>query len=152
MCTFSYQNLLETHNELTVHQRNLQVLMMEIYEIFNDVTWPIMNSFFEFRSNLCNIINFQVNSTVFRRTANYGIEAIIYRAPSLWAKLPSEYKLLLKNSKWKLRNGNVTHTSVAYPKNFNQFLGLLIRNMFKNMSICFVFLQFYKKIRNLIPK
>ena len=26
----SYHNLLETHNELTIHQRNLQVLMTEI--------------------------------------------------------------------------------------------------------------------------
>ena len=41
-----YQNLLETHNELTVHQRNLQVLMTEINKIVNDVAPPIMKSLF----------------------------------------------------------------------------------------------------------
>ena len=77
----SYQNLVETHNELTLHQKNLQVLMTEIYKIVNSP--PIMNSLFEFRSNKYNIRNFQVLSTDFRRTVNYGIETITYKAPSL---------------------------------------------------------------------
>ena len=74
----SYHNLLETHNELTIHQRNLQVVMKEIYKIVNDVAPPIMNSLFEFRSNEYDIRNFQVLSTHFRRTVNYGIETITY--------------------------------------------------------------------------
>ena len=40
----SYYNLLETHNELTIHQRNLQILMTEIYKNVNGVAPPIMNS------------------------------------------------------------------------------------------------------------
>ena len=44
----SYNNLLGTHNELSIHQRNLQVLMTEIYKIVNGVAPPIMNSLFEF--------------------------------------------------------------------------------------------------------
>ena len=44
----SYQNLLETHKELTIHQRSLQVLLTEIYKIANDVAPPIMNSLSEF--------------------------------------------------------------------------------------------------------
>ena len=43
-----YQNLLETHKELTIHQRSLQVLLTEIYKIVNDVAPPIMNSLSEF--------------------------------------------------------------------------------------------------------
>ena len=104
----SHHNLLETHNELTIHQRNLQILMAEIYKIVNGVAPPIMNSLFEFRSNEYNVRNFQVLSTDFRRRINYGIETITYRVPSLWAKLPSEYKLgasleefQVKIKKWK---------------------------------------------------
>ena len=78
-----YHNLLETHNELTIHQRNLQVLMTEICKIVNGVAPPIMNSLFEFRNNEYNIRSFQVLSIEFRRTVNYGIEKITYRAPSL---------------------------------------------------------------------
>ena len=99
----SYHNLLGTHNELTIHQRNLQVLMTEIYKIVNGVAPPIMNSLFEFRSNEYNIRNFQVLSTDFRRTVNYGIETITYRAPSIWAKLPSEYKFAASLDEFKVK-------------------------------------------------
>ena len=79
----SYHNFLETNNELTIHQRNLLVLMTEIYKIVNGVAPPTMNSLFEFRSNEYDIRNFHVLLTDFRRAANYGIETIAYRAPSL---------------------------------------------------------------------
>ena len=52
--------------------------MMEICKIVNGVAPPLMNSLFEFRSNKDNIKNFQVLSTDFRRTINYGIEAVTY--------------------------------------------------------------------------
>ena len=98
--------------------------MTEIYKIVNGVAPPIMNPLFEFRSNEYNIRNFQVLSTDFRRTVNYGIETISWRAPSIWAKLPSEYKLAAS-----LDEFNVIHVPADYAKNFNQILGLLIRNI-----------------------
>ena len=58
------QNLLERHNGLTVHLRNLQVLMTEINKIVNGVAQLIMNSLslslfnFELRTNEYNIRNF----------------------------------------------------------------------------------------------
>ena len=142
----NYHNLLETHNELTIHERNLQVLMTEIYKIVKGLSPPVMDSLFEFWSNKYIIRNLQVLSTDFRRTVNYGIETITYRAPSLWAKLPSKYKfqISLKNLKWKLRNGNLTHVPVDYAKNFDQILGLLIRNMVSKIWIFFVLVQFFK--------
>ena len=100
-----------------------------------------MNSLFEFRSKEYNIRNFQVLLTDFIRTVNYGIETTTYRAPSLWAKLPSEYKRAasLEEFKVKLRNGYVIHVPEDYAKNFNQISCLLIRNMVsKNVNLlCF---------------
>ena len=55
----SYHNLLKTHNEFTIHQRNLQVFMTEIYKIVNAVSPSIMNSLFEYQSNENNIIFFK---------------------------------------------------------------------------------------------
>ena len=98
----SYHNLLETHNELTIHQRNLQVLMTEIYDIVNGVAPTIMNSFLEFRSKKYNIRHFQVLSTDFRRTVKYGIETITYRVLSLWGELPSEYKVAASLEEFKV--------------------------------------------------
>ena len=125
----SYQNLLESRNELTIHQKSLQVLMAEIYKNVNHVAAPIMNSLFEFRSNKYNIRNFQVLSTDFRRTVNYGIETITYRAPSLWAKLPSEYKLAasLEEFKVKIKKWKCDTCPFRNAKKSNQILFLLIR-------------------------
>ena len=62
-----------------------------------------MNSPFEFRSIEYNIRNFQVLSTDFRRTVNYGIETIACRASSLWAKLPFEFKLAVFLEEFKVK-------------------------------------------------
>ena len=46
-----------------------------------------------FRLNQHNLRNFQELLTEKRSTVNYGLETVTYRAPVLWSKLPSEYKL-----------------------------------------------------------
>ena len=62
-----------------------------------------MNSLFEFRSNEHNLRNFQVFSTVFRRTVNNEIETITYRASSLWTKLTSEHKPAASLEEFKVK-------------------------------------------------
>ena len=95
--------MLKARNELTIHQRNLEVLMAENYKIVNGVASAIMNSLFEFQNNEYNIRNFQVPSTDFRRIVNYGIETVTYRAPSLWVNLSSEYKLAASLEEFKVK-------------------------------------------------
>ena len=46
---------LSNHNEITIHQRNLEVLMTEIYKIINHIT-PPMSSLFEIHENTHNKI------------------------------------------------------------------------------------------------
>ena len=88
-----FKSLLSNHNEITLHQRNLQVLMTEIYKIISHIAPPIMSSLFEVRENTDNSRCFQVLSNENRRTVNYGLETICYIVSSLWANLPPEYKL-----------------------------------------------------------
>ena len=52
-----------------------------------------MNSLFTFHLNQHNLRNFQELLTEKRNTVNYGLETVTYRAPVLWSKLLSEYKL-----------------------------------------------------------
>ena len=101
-----FKSLLSNHNEITIHQRNLQVLMTEIYKIINHIAPPIMSSLFEIRENTHNTRYFQVLSNESRRTVNYGLETVCYRSPFLWANLPPEYKLTdsLNIFKRKIRN------------------------------------------------
>ena len=43
------QKILREQIEITIYQRNLQVLMTEAYKIVNDIALPIINSLFRFR-------------------------------------------------------------------------------------------------------
>ena len=85
--------------------------MTEICKITNHIAPPMMSSLFEIRENAHNTRYFQVLSNESRRTVNYGLETICYRAPFLWANLPPEYKLAnslnifkRKIKKWKGEN------------------------------------------------
>ena len=99
-----------------------------MYKIFNGVAPPIMNSLFEFQSNKYDIVNFQVLSTDFRRAINYGIETITYRAPSLWVKLPSEYKLTasLEEFEMKIKKWKCDTCPCRVCKKFQPTLGFVI--------------------------
>ena len=85
----NFKSLLSNHNEITIHQKNLQVLMTEIYKIINHIA-PPKSSLFEIRENTHNTRFSQVLSNESRRTVNYGLETICYRTPF---HLPPEYKL-----------------------------------------------------------
>ena len=89
----NFQVLPEKQHDFSIHQRNLQVLMTEIYKIVNDIAPLIMNSLFTFRLNQHNLRNFQELLTEKRNTVNYGLETVAYKASVLWSRLPSEYKL-----------------------------------------------------------
>ena len=68
---------------------------------------------------------------------------------SLWAKLPSEYKLAasLEEFKVKIKKWKCDTCDTDYAKNFNQILGLLIRNIVSKIWIYSVLLQLFKKIK-----
>ena len=41
----NFENVLEKNKKITIHQRNLQVLMTEVYKIINGYAPPIMDNF-----------------------------------------------------------------------------------------------------------
>ena len=122
-----FKSLLSNHNEITIHQRNLQVLMTEIYKIINHIAPPIMSSLFEIRENTHNTRYFQVLSNESRRTVNYGLETICYRAPFLWANLPPEYKLAnsLNIFKRKIKNWKGENCPCRLCKTYVRELGYI---------------------------
>ena len=77
-----------------------------------------MDRFFIFRENTYNLRNFQIILNENKTKKRYGLEAIIYRTPLLWANLLDEYIYnshilwVNLNRKWKL--GNMMHMSVGY--------------------------------------
>ena len=122
-----FKSLVSNQNETTIHQRNLQVLMTEIYKITNHIAPSIMSSLFQIRVNTHNTRHFQVLPDESRRTVNYGLETICYRAPFLWANLPPEYKLAnsLNIFKRKIKNWKGENCSCSLCKTYVRELGYI---------------------------
>ena len=48
----NFEGLFKSNNEITVHQRNLQVLVTEVFKIINGLSQPIMDRFLYFAKRL----------------------------------------------------------------------------------------------------
>ena len=70
----NFQTLLNENNKTSVHQRNLQFLMMEIYNIKNNYASPIMHHLFQFCENTFNLGIFREMVTQNKKTSNYGLK------------------------------------------------------------------------------
>ena len=66
----NFQDLISRYKEYTIHQRNLQTLMLEIYKITNNIAQPVMNSLLLFRENKYNIRDFQIASNSTKKKVN----------------------------------------------------------------------------------
>jgi len=89
-----FEILLQNNKDIRNHHRNIQTLMIEIFKIKNELAPPIMENMFERRSTNYNLRNFQEFLTERKKTVNYGLETLSYRAPQLWSLLPESIKQL----------------------------------------------------------
>ena len=76
----------------SIHQRNLQILMAEVYKIIKGEAPAIMTNLSIFWENILNIRNFSIIADKNKNTVRYGLEIICYKTPYLWASPPGEYK------------------------------------------------------------
>ena len=102
----SFSELLELDNAVTIHQRNLQVLVTEIFKVKNNLSPEIMKQVFDFQEPYYNL---RSETSQFRRE---NIKATHYDVQSvkLWAMVPQniknckslqEFKKLIKEWKHK---------------------------------------------------
>ena len=76
---------------------------------------------------ICDTRYFHVLSNENRRTVNYGLENVGYRAPFLWPNLPLEYKLgnSLNIFKRKIRNWKGENCPCRLCKTYVRELGYI---------------------------
>ena len=103
---YTFQELLEKDNTMTVHHRNIQKLATEMYKVKNNLSpIPIQNIFKE-HIDTHDLRNNRCWEVVKVRTVHHGTETIRYRGPKTWEILPNEIKesksLLEFKSKVKL--------------------------------------------------
>ena len=79
--------MLEKDGSLTIHQRNLQKLAIEMYKIKNGLSPDIMADLFDIKTRGSS--DFVIPQV---KTVNRGIETIRYRGPLTWELVPDDIK------------------------------------------------------------
>ena len=98
----SFSELLDLDNPVTVHQKNLQVLVTEIYKVKNGIAPEIMKDIFELQNPSYNL---RSTCNQFRRenikTVHYGLQSVRYLGPKIWELVPNNIKYSNSLSKFK---------------------------------------------------
>ena len=104
----TFEQLLERDNSITVHQRNLIKLCIEMFKVKNGLSPMPIQELFPTQPNTYNLRNNRISEVPNVRTVSYGIETMRYRGPKTWDLLPedikesntlAEFKAKIKN--WK---------------------------------------------------
>ena len=80
----SIEELFSKDKSVIVHQRNLQMLATEMYEILNGLSPDITEDTFETKNNYYNTRNEPAFSSRNIKTVRYRLQTISYMAPTVW--------------------------------------------------------------------
>ena len=86
----NYEALLKLDNAESVHQRNLQYLMTEMYETKNSLNLSFMKDLFKPRDLQYNLRNKNTLEIPNVRTTSYGIETVQFIGQKLWQNATSQ--------------------------------------------------------------
>ena len=89
----SSSELLELDNAVNIHQRNMQVLVTEIFKVKNNLLPEIMKQVFHFQEPYYNL---RSETSQFRREnikmTHYGIQSVKLLGSKMWAMVPQNIK------------------------------------------------------------
>ena len=88
----SFENLLQKDNTVSIHQRNLQALALEIFKVKNGYSPQLLTDNFEFADRPYDLRNPSVLKRKKDRTVFYGSESVSSLAPKIWELLPNSMK------------------------------------------------------------
>ena len=88
----SFKELLEIDKSVPIHIKNLQVLAIEIFKLYRNISSHIVRQLFQLRNNDYNLRQFSQFDLPNVRSIFYGTESISFLGPKIWNILPNEFK------------------------------------------------------------
>ena len=86
-----FETLLQLDDSVTIHQRNIQALCLEIYKTLQSKNPAFMNNVFK-----CNDSSYHTRNQGLiypnPRTVSYGLESFGYKANQIWSSIPNDIK------------------------------------------------------------
>ena len=91
--TSSFKDLLAKDKSLSIHDRNLQLLAVEMYKALHEPISSISSSIFEKGKKAPYYLRYPRSFKIPRiKTSNYGTDSISYIGPKLWERVPNDIK------------------------------------------------------------
>ena len=87
----TFDELLTKDKSFTIHHRNIQTLVIEIYKVINNMSPEIMKEIFVLKSN-CMYNTGELFVTHNVPTEHYGKATSSYLGPKIWNIIPNEIK------------------------------------------------------------
>ena len=87
-----FESLLEQRDLISIHVKNLQLLMTEIYKTKSDLSPPFMKDIFTERNTGYNLRHGNDSQIPKVHTTTHGIETISFLGNRLWSTLPNIVK------------------------------------------------------------
>ena len=87
-----FESLLEQRNLVSIHVKNLQLLMTEIYKTKSGLSPPFMKDIFGERNTGYNLWHGNDSQLPKVHTTTYGIETISFLVNRLWSTVPNIFK------------------------------------------------------------
>ena len=123
--TSDFEVLLENSNEKPVHQKCIELLMIEVYKYLNGLSPDIMSDIFKLRENTYNLRNFHIFESQNPRTKKFGLDSIAYRASQLWKNVPEEIRNSTSLSMFKNKIKKVPLISCNCCRKYIHHLGFI---------------------------
>ena len=125
----SFEDLLGHDNSVSVHQKSLQVLMIEMFKTKHGLNPPFMKEIFCPQTNQYSLRNDRDFNLPRVRSVMYGSETVRYRGPQLWCTLPVSIRhstnLIEFKTKIKAWKGNECQCQCRLCRNFIPLLGFI---------------------------
>ena len=113
--TSNFESLLKKDDTITIHERNIQTLTVEVYNTLNNLNPPLMKEIFNLKQHKYST---RAQSLEYQnpRTVKYGINSFGYKACQIWSSIPknvqesttvTQLKDYLKHNSYNLCKCNI---------------------------------------------
>ena len=98
-----FEEFLSKGKSITVHERNLRTLPIEMYEILSSLSPEIMKGIFKTKTNYYNTLNELIFSKGNVKTVRYELKTMTYTSPKIWDLVPKEMKQVSPLNEFKTK-------------------------------------------------
>ena len=103
----TYEELLASHNDISIHQKHLKHLAIEVYKSLTNLNPEFMWPFFKNKSIPYNLRNGNICILPLARASHYGINSVQFRGRLLWNNLPTSVKEIVSVKEFKQKLDHV---------------------------------------------